>query len=134
LEVVKALVRFLSYIFHGLLCLILLAMSVVAMVAGSQSLNLQMLPASLAGSVKLLFLCALFGLVTVILAIRGSLRPLFFLWSLVVVVLLVKGYLLGGYHFVPGEFQRVLYLIAGSLIALLGSWLSMTRELFPRRS
>ena len=133
MEVVKALVRFLSYVFHGLLCLILLAMSGVAMVAGGQSLNLQMLPAAVAGSTWVLFLCSLFGLLTVILAIRGSLRPLFFLWSLVVVVLLVKGYLLSGYHFGPEEFPKVGYLIVGSLIALLGSWFRMTAPI-KRRS
>jgi hypothetical protein len=73
-------------------------------------------------------------LATVVLAIRGQMRPLFFLWSVVVVILLVKGYLLSGYHFVPGEFQKVLYLIGGSLIALLGSWFRMTGKLSPRRS
>src|SRR4051794_20437802 len=68
LEVIKALVRFLSYLFHGLLCLILLAMTALSMAAGTQSLNLQMLPAALSGSVTILFLCALFGLITVVLA------------------------------------------------------------------
>ena len=133
MEVVKALVRFLSYLYHGLLCLILLAMSGLSIVAGTQSLNLQMLPAAVSGSVYILFLCALFGLATVILAIRGSLRPLFFFWSLVVTILLIKGYLLSGYHFSPGEFNTVLCLIAGSLIALLGSWFRMTGKLAARR-
>jgi len=126
--------RFLSYLYHGLLCLILLVMSALAMAAGTQSLNLQMLPATVAGSVTILFCCALFGLVTVLLAIRGLVRPLFFLWSLVVLILLVKGYFLSSYHFSPGGINTALYLIAGALIAVLGSWFRMTADLSKRRS
>ncbi len=133
MEVVKALVRFLSYLYHGLLCLILLAISGLAMAAGAHSLHLTMLPEAVAASVYILFFSALFGLATVILAIKGWLRPLFFLWSLVVVILLVKGYLLSGYHFSPGEFKTVLYAIGGSLIALIGAWSQMAAKPSPRR-
>ena len=42
--VIKALLSFLSYVFHGLLCLILIALSGVAMAAGAQTLQLGMLP------------------------------------------------------------------------------------------
>jgi hypothetical protein len=75
-----------------------------------------------------LFFGALLGLLTVILAIKGSLRPLFFVWSLVVTLLMVKGYIFSGYHFGPGEFNRVLYLIGGSVIALIGAWVQMSRK------
>jgi hypothetical protein len=126
--------RFLSYLYHGLLCLILLIMSGLAMAAGTQSLNLQMLPASVAGSTTLLFGCALFGLITVLLAIKGLLRPLFFLWSLVVMILLVKGYFLSSYHFSPDGVNTALYLIVGSLIAVIGAWFRMTTDLSKRRS
>jgi hypothetical protein len=125
--------RFLAYLYHGLLCLILLAMSGLAMVAGAQTLHLEMLPWTGSALLYTLFCGALFGLATVILAIKGMLRPLFFLWSLVVAILLVKGYLLSSYHFGPGEFKTVVYLIAGSLIALLGSWFSMTATPSKRR-
>ncbi|MCU1238024.1 MAG: hypothetical protein JWP63_5991 [Candidatus Solibacter sp.] len=134
MEVVKALLRFFSYLFHGLLCLMLLAMSALAMAGGATTLNLGMIAWTGATTTYILFLCALFGLLTVILAIRGSLRPLFFLWSLVVVIVLIKGYFLSSYHFEPGGFNTALYLIAGSLIALLGSWLRMTAKLPVRRS
>jgi hypothetical protein len=134
LEVVKALLRFLSYLFHGLLCLLLLAMSGLAMAGGAATLNLGMIAWTGATTTYILFLCALFGLTTVVLAIRGLLRPLFFLWSLVVVIVLVKGYFLTGYHFEPGGINTALYLIAGSLIALLGAWFRMTAKLPVRRS
>ena len=62
------------------------------------------------------------------LALRGSLRWLFFLWSLAVVYFVVNGYFLGGYRFSPGETNTALYLLVGALIALVGSWFVMTRR------
>jgi len=133
LEVIKALLSFLGYVFHGLLCLILFAMSGLAMVAGAQTLQLGMLP--LTGSTLLyaVFFGALFGLVTVILAIQGRVRPLFFVWSLVVMLLLLKGYIFSGYRFSPGEFPMAMCLIVGSMIALIGSWVQMGRKAGARR-
>jgi hypothetical protein len=120
--------RFLSYLFHGLLCLMLLAMSALSMAAGATTLNLGMIAWTGATTTYILLLCALFGLLTVILALRGTMRPLFFLWSLVVTVVLVKGYFLSSYHFEPGDVNPALYLTGGSLIALLGSWFCMTAK------
>jgi len=123
--VVKALLRFVSYVFHGLLALGLLALSVVAMAAGAPSLHLEMLPWS---GPSALLCTALGGLAILFLALRGWLRWLFFLWSLAVVVLIVRGYFLGGYHFSPGEINTALYLLVGSIIALPGAWFVMTRR------
>ena len=133
MEVIKALLSFLGYVFHGLLCLILFAMSGLAMAAGAQTLQLGMLP--LTGSTLLyaVFFGALFGLVTVILAIQGRVRPLFFVWSLVVMLLLLKGYIFSGYRFSPGEFPMAMCLIVGSMIALIGSWAQMGRKAGARR-
>jgi hypothetical protein len=133
LEVCKALMRFLSYLFHGLLCLILLAMSALAMAGGAATVNLGMIAWTGATTTWILFVCALVGLISVLLAFRGIMRPLFFLWSLVVFIVLVKGYFLSSYHFSPGDVSTALYLIAGSLIALLGSWFRMTAKLSPGR-
>jgi hypothetical protein len=133
LEVIKALLSFLSYVFHGLLCLILLAMSGLAMATGAQTLHLGMLPWTGSTLLYTLFFGALLGLLTVILAIKGWMRPLFFVWSLVVTVLLLKGYIFSGYRFVLGEFRTAMYLIGGSLIALIGAWVQMGRKVGARR-
>jgi hypothetical protein len=126
LEVIKALLSFLSYVFHGLLCLMLLVMSGLAMVAGAHTLQLGMLPWTGSALLYTLFFGALVGLVTVLLAIKGTWRPLLFAWSLVVTALLVKGYIFSGYHFSPGEFRTAGYLIVGSAIALMGAWARMS--------
>ena len=132
MEVVKALSIFLSYVFHGLLCLILFAVSSIA-IAGGQTLHLDMLPWTGSTLLYALLFGSLAGLVTVLLAIKGTWRPLFFVWSLVVAVLLLKGYIFSGYRFSPGEFGPVMCLIVGSWIALLGSFARMLRQLRGRR-
>ncbi len=133
MEVIKALLSFLSYVFHGLLCLILFAMSGLAMAAGAQTLQLGMLPWTGSTLLYVVFFGAMLGLVTVLLAIKGRLRPLFFVWSLGVTLLLLKGYIFSGYHFSPGEFSTVMYVIVGSVIALLGAWVQMGRKARVRR-
>src|ERR1022692_3677838 len=80
-----------------------------------------------------LFFGALLGLATVILAIKGTWRPLFFVWSLVVTLLLLKGYIFSRYHFSPGEFRTAMCLIVGSVIALMGAWVQMGRKAGARR-
>jgi hypothetical protein len=123
--VLKALMRFISYVFHGLLALGLLSLSIVALAAGAPVLHMDMLPWT---TPTTLLCAALAGLAILLLALRGWLRWLFFLWSLAVVVLVVRGYFLGGYHFSPGEINTALYVLAGSIVALPGAWFVMTRR------
>jgi hypothetical protein len=127
-QVVKALLRFVSYVFHGLLCLGLLLLSVLLLISGSPIVELKMLPWT--GSTLLYALLggSILGLIILLLALRGTLRFLFFLWSLAVVVQIVRGYYLSGYRFSPGEPRSVLYMFIGSLVALIGSWFVMTRR------
>jgi hypothetical protein len=56
------------------------------------------------------------------------------LWSLVVLIVLVKGYFISSYHFSPGGINTALYLIGGAFLALIGSWFRMTANLSSRRS
>ena len=133
MEVIKALLSFLSYVFHGLLCLMLIVLSCLAMIAGAQTLQLGMLPWTGSTLLYALFFGALAGLATVLLAIKGTWRPLFFVWSLVVLLLLVKGYVFSGYHFGPGEYRTAGFLIVGSAIALVGAWVRLGRATGARR-
>jgi len=131
--VVKAILCFFSYLFHALLALFLFAVSALALSSGANALHLAMLPWTGPTLTYVLFCGSLFGLLSLLLALTGRLRPLFFLWSLAVTVLLVKGYFLSGYHFGVGEVRTALYLIAGSVIALFGAWFQMFRGSGARR-
>ena len=128
MDVVRALLRFLSYLFHGLLSLGLLVLSGLGLAAGAQSLHLEMIPWAGTTLLYVLLGAAAIGFLTLILALRGTAGWLFFLWSLVVFACLIKFYFLSGYRFSPGEAGKVLELVGASLIALIGSWFVMTRQ------
>jgi len=123
--VFAAIARGFSYIYHGLLALCLVGMSGVALASNPQSLRLDMLPWTGSTLAYVVFCGGLVGLLTVVLAIRGELPALLFIWSLAVAVLMIKGFLFSGYGFEPGGFSLAVLLMAGSLIAIAGAWLSM---------
>lgn len=120
-----AIVRYYSYIFHGLLALFLIAVSGMALAVSPQSLHLDMLPWTGSTLTYVVFFGGLFGLLTVVLAILRKLPALFFIWSLVVTVMMIKGYIFSGYGFEPGGFSTAVELIVGSLIAIAGAWNQM---------
>jgi len=105
---------FFSYVFHGLLCLILIVLSCLATIAGAQTLRLGVLPWTGSTLLYVLFFGALAGLATVLL-------------------LLVKGYVFSGYHFSPGEYRTAGFLMVGSAIAVVGAWARMGRATRARR-
>jgi hypothetical protein len=123
----KALMRYYSYLFHLLLALFLLAVSGLALASGSPSLHLGMLPWTGQTLTYILFFGALAGLIAVFLAMKGTLRILFLLWSALVAIFLIKGYIFSGYKFQVGEFKTAMYLIVASLIALPGAWFQLRR-------
>ena len=126
--VVKALLRFVTYVFQALFCLGLLALSVLAFVAGADSLHLGMLPWTGTTLLYILFFGSLAGLLLLALALRGSLRWLFFLWCLAIAVMVAKFYFLSGYRFASGELDTALFMLIGSVVSVLGSWFVMTRR------
>src|SRR5688500_4678255 len=125
--------RFYSYLFHAVLALFLIALAAIALISGVTNLQLGMLPWTGSTLLNVLLFGGLFGLVTVILAMRGLLRVLFLVWSLAVAVLLIKGYIFTGYRFAPNEFRTALYLIGASLLALPGAWFQLRRQVKRRR-
>jgi hypothetical protein len=129
---VKALLRFFSYLFHLGLGLFLLAIAGLAVGTSPQSLHLDMLPWTGATLAYTVLIGALIGLLSVVLAITGKLRFLFFLWSLVVAVMLLKGYFFTGYRFAPGEVKTGLELLAAAWLALIGAWFAL-RQPAPDR-
>jgi hypothetical protein len=123
----KALMRYYSYLFHVVLAVFLLAVSGLALASGSPNLHLGMLPWTGQTLIYVLFFGALAGLIAVFLAMRGTLRILFLIWSVLVALFLVKGYIFSGYKFEGAEFKTAIYLIIASLIALPGAWFQLRR-------
>jgi len=126
--VLRALMRVFSYLFHGLLTAFLLGLSVVALTSG-QTLHLGMLPWQGKDLAYWLLGGSLLGLLSVILALGRRWRPLFFLWSLAVLGILIRGYFFSHYHFAgPTAFHRALYLTAAAVLAVFGAWFQLRRE------
>lgn len=119
--VLRALLRYYSYLFHALLALLMIALATVTRMSGSPKLELGMLPWSGDTLLHVLLYGAIAGLVIVVLAMRGTLRVLFLLWSLTVAVILVRGYIFTSYRFAPNEFQTALYLTGAAILAIPGA-------------
>ena len=133
MTIVKALMRYFAYLFHFVLAVFLILVSGVAITSGVGPLRLGMLPWSGETLNYALLGGALVGLLTVVLAMKGVLRFLFLIWSFLVFVLLVKGYIFSRYMFQPNEFRIAAWLIGGSLLALLGAWFQLRTSARPRK-
>ena len=128
---VRDIMRIFSYVYHGVLALFLLAVSAMALAGGSYSLNLEMLPWEGRTLVYWLFFGALFGLVSIYLAIKGTLRLLFFIWSLAVLLLVVQGYFLTGTTSSRASL-RAAWLVIGAALAMAGAWFQLRRPMGGR--
>ena len=125
---IKALLRYFSYLYHGLLCLFLLGLSAMALATGMHSLQLDVLPWKGTTLTYWIFFGPLLGLMALLMSVKRIFPSLFVLWALIVMVMLVRGYIFSGYYFDTGEFRLAMWLIAGSLIALAGAWFGMNRR------
>src|SRR5579872_5855645 len=119
----KALLRIFSYLFAGALALFAFAIAALSLRSGGE-LNLGFLPWTGKPISYWLIGLALAGLITLLLAMSGTMRVLFFLWTLGVFVLVFKGMFLSLYRFTGGavSFKAGLGLTAGLLFATIGSF------------
>jgi hypothetical protein len=125
-RVVGFLMRIFGVVFHVLLGIVMLAVSSVALLSQAHNLHIQVLPWQGAALTWWLFGAGLASIVLALLAFRRILPILFVLWSLAVFIMLVRGYLLTGYSFAfGGGFSSALLLIAGALLAVVGSLLQV---------
>jgi hypothetical protein len=117
-----AVLRVYSYLYHLILSVFLLGISGIVLASGNHNLQMPMLPWEGDQLTQWLFWGSLLGLLSVILAITGLFRYLFPLWTLVVLVMMARGFLIGPYRFGGADaFYRTLLLIFGALLAFLGS-------------
>ena len=119
----KALLRIFSYLFGAALALFVLAISALSLRSGGE-LNLGFLPWTGQPLSYWLLGLALAGLITLLLAMSGTMRWLFFLWNLGIFVLLFKGMFLSLYRFTGGAvcFMAGVGLTVGMLLGAIGSF------------
>lgn len=134
MTVVSFLIRIYSLLFHLLLALFLLALSIVGFASSGSELSLGMTPWSGGELIGSLFALGLAGLLFVILAFNGAQRFLYMIWTLATLYLLVNGYFLTNYRFgSEDEFRFAIYLALMALLAFLGSILLFRKPLFEKK-
>ena len=114
--------RVYSYLYHLVLCLFLLGLSIVAM-SSTTILKMPMLPWSGSELLSWLLCGSILGLVSIALAVTGIFRFLFPLWALAVLVLMVAGLPAQAVHVRRARPTSIitLWLIGGALVAFLAS-------------
>jgi hypothetical protein len=131
-SILGLLLRTYSYLFEVGLALLLIGLAIVAWASGPNNLALGMLPWEGAALRWIILILGVMGLASVLLA-GSRLRLIFPLWSLFVLIMMVRGFFLSSYSFASAnEFQLAVWLTIGALIAFLGS-LGVLRRRTVRR-
>jgi hypothetical protein len=121
--------RFYSYLFHGVLALFLLAVSLVPLFSGTHNLQLDMFPWQGRTMTYALMALAVAGLFTVFLAMTNRSQAPLFLWSILVLLWMLWGYFWRPYRWSgPDAFLNTLLLLAGAALAIFGAWFAMKRR------
>jgi hypothetical protein len=117
------LLRVFCYLFQTILCLVLIALGVVAVRSNVDDMKLETLPWQGTELNHLLIIFGIVGLLSVILAITGKVRFLLPLWSIYVLGMMVRGVFFSTTVTFSGheDFHNWLLLMTGALIAAIGS-------------
>lgn len=114
--------RLLAYLYHLIFALYLLGISIVALTSNN-TLRMPFLPWSGQELTTWLIGGAVIAILSIILAITGIFRYLFPIWAFAFLAMMVRGFIIRPYSFDGGkaEFQFIMYLILGALVAFLAS-------------
>ncbi len=123
MTILSGVLRYFSFLYHVVLALFLLGLGAVGLLTGKHNLQLDVVPWGGMILTFSLLVTALAGLVAVGLAYRGRARWLFFAYSLIILLVMVKGFIFSGYSFAKGGLSTALLLIFGALIATYYGWL-----------
>ena len=112
-----------SYLFHFVLGMFLFGISTIGWISQSKNFDLGVLPWSGPKLVTIVMVASLIGLVALVLAVSGKFRPLFGVWTLVVLCAMVYGFFLSSYSYTGMDhFKSALGLTAGALVAFIGGY------------
>ena len=116
--------RLYSIAFSALFAAVVLAMAVVVLFSKPSTVNFYLLPWAGNYLVYSLLALALLGFVILLLAWRGRMHKLFLVWSLLVLVLVVRYLFFTPHYFTPGsgEFTFAMGIVLAAILATLGAW------------
>ncbi len=125
---VGLLLRLYSYLYHLVLSLFLVGLGIVAYSSGT-TLSLGMVPWEGEKLTQALLALGVIGLVCLFGAITGLFRWLFPIWTLVIFILMVRGFFLGSFSYSGADqFKGAVWLTIGALGAFLSSLSLFTKR------
>ena len=125
MTVLRRIVRLYSYAFSVLCILSVLAMSIIILASKSVTVNFYLFPWEGKALLYSMVGLALAGLAVVLLTWSGKMQKLFLVWSLLVLVLIVRYYFFTPNSFTPdsGEFTFALGVVLAAAVAAAGAGL-----------
>jgi hypothetical protein len=115
--------RVYSYLFNAVLAFFLLGVSSLAWGTGLHTLNIGILPWQKASLTYWMFALGLLAVAATLASIFGKARVVYFLWNLLVLMLLVKGFMFSSFTFTnKSQVTLAIWLVAGTLLACVGAW------------
>jgi hypothetical protein len=117
-----------SFLFHFVLALFLLGLAYVPLSAGAHNLKLGMLPWEGRRLTYWVLTLGVAGLLCVFLAVTRIFRFVFPFWTLLILILMFRGFFLSSYTFSGAAgFRVAAWLVFGAFVAFIGS-LSLFRR------
>jgi hypothetical protein len=123
-RLVALILRFYSLLFHLLLSFLMAGVGGLAWLSGQHNLQIWLLPWQGTTLTYWLLGAGAAGLAITLLAWKRIMPLLFLAWSVVVFVMLVRGYFFGSYHFGLGStpITTALLIVLLALLAVAGAW------------
>ncbi len=122
MKALSSLLRSFSFAFVGLFSLVSLAMAVIILASGPQTVNFSLVPVEGRPQAYWLIGLGLVGLLVLLAAVRGGAQKVYLAWTALVVVLVVR-YFYASYSYVPdsGDYKLALYSIFAAFLAAIGA-------------
>ena len=133
-RILRPILHLYTYLFLAFLALFLLGIAIVGSLAGTSSIDLGVLPWTGSRLLRALFIYNGFGLLAVILAVRGKARILLPIYASAVVFHIFRGYYWAPYGYDGMDhFKSVLWLTLAAVVAFLGAISQWRAAASPRR-
>lgn len=123
LDILGAVLRLYSYVYHLVLSLFLFLIATVVLIGGKHNMNMPMLPWEGASLTYWLLGLSILGIAVTVLAMLGRFRYLFPIWALFVVIMMTRGFFLSSFYYSGGadQFRGAVWLFVGAVGAFLSS-------------
>lgn len=115
--------RVYSYLYNAVLAFFLLGVSSLAWGTGQHNLQIGILPWEKAALTYWMFALGAVAVLATLASIFGRAKVVYFLWNLLVLVLLVKGYMFSRFTFTSkSQVTLAIWLVVLTLAASVGAW------------